>query len=529
MSEYPSLNTKPPKIFYTGMLAVALLSYVLFIARTGFKIGDEVYFTLVDDAMISMRYARNLAAGYGIVWNVGEAPIQGYTNPGWMLYMALPHLWRLPESKISLVVMATNALLLLLNGLIVKRLTEHLRPAGWLAPALAALTVMFYFPLVYWSLRGMEVGILSALVNLATLFSLHLTHRFRWAVTLPLSLIIALAITIRLDAGLQMGLLITFVGYHALSQKKLPHLLWIVLTFTLTLLALYFFNLTYFGDFLPNTYYLKVTGIPLFERIQRGTEVLARVSLHDMGLLLLIVVAALFLYKKPAPSKVSLLVGLFAVQCAYSTAVGGDYAEYDVGGANRFIAQGMPLLIVLFSVAVARVAHDVRALESVFFEKWCRRSLYTFLFLSLFALFATGGQQWLVWGLENAPMLESDILRARVGVLIRQSTAPNATIAVHAAGQIPYYAQRRVVDLLGKNDPVIAKGPRIWGKQPGHNKWDYAYSILQLQPDVVADEWLFSRDFMVAHTDEYERLSNDIWVKKTSTSVNRDVLSRDYR
>ena len=32
---------------------------------------------LFEDAMISMRYARHLAAGHGLVWNIGEAPIEG--------------------------------------------------------------------------------------------------------------------------------------------------------------------------------------------------------------------------------------------------------------------------------------------------------------------------------------------------------------------------------------------------------------------------------------------------------------------
>jgi hypothetical protein len=40
---------------------------------------------LFDDAMISMRYARNFAEGYGLIWNPGQAPIEGYTNWLWTL------------------------------------------------------------------------------------------------------------------------------------------------------------------------------------------------------------------------------------------------------------------------------------------------------------------------------------------------------------------------------------------------------------------------------------------------------------
>jgi hypothetical protein len=523
------IRTHPSRSFYIGLLALALIFYVLFIARTGFKIGEEVYFTLVDDAMISMRYARNLAAGHGIVWNAGESPIQGYTNLGWMLTMALLHLWGLPASKISLAVMATSALLLLLNILAVRRIAEHLSPDSWIAPALSATLVAFYFPLVYWSLRGLEVGILSLLVNLATLLTLRMTNGFTWKSTLLFSLLAIAALCIRLDATPQLFILTAVIGVYGVSRKKRLHVVCIVLALAVVFLSLYVFQTAYFGEFLPNTYYLKVTGLPFPERLQRGWEVFARVALGDLGFSMAVVAGGLLLYKDTATPKTLLLLALFAVQCAYSIYVGGDSSEYDVGGANRFITQGVPFLFVMFGIMVDRLLRDLQSLKPSVVRQLDRTSLPLFLFLSLAALFIISGQQWLVWGLQNAPVLESDILRVKVGVLIQQSTDESTTVAVHAAGQISYFSKRKAIDLLGKNDAVIAKGPRVWGSQPGHNKWNYEYSILQLQPDVVADEWLFSRDFMAAHTDEYERLPNGIWIKKASTLVDRDSLSQDYR
>ena len=35
---------------------------------------------VTDDSLITLRYARHLASGHGIVWNVGEDPVEGYTN-----------------------------------------------------------------------------------------------------------------------------------------------------------------------------------------------------------------------------------------------------------------------------------------------------------------------------------------------------------------------------------------------------------------------------------------------------------------
>ena len=61
-------------------------------------IGDVTFFSLFDDAMIAMRYARNMAEGHGLVWNNGEY-IEGYTNFLWTLWMAIIHLLPVPESR----------------------------------------------------------------------------------------------------------------------------------------------------------------------------------------------------------------------------------------------------------------------------------------------------------------------------------------------------------------------------------------------------------------------------------------------
>ena len=66
------------------------------------------YFTLFDDAMISMRYARNLSESHGLLWNAGQAPVEGYTNFLWTLWMACLHLLPIASSKISLMVMLSG-------------------------------------------------------------------------------------------------------------------------------------------------------------------------------------------------------------------------------------------------------------------------------------------------------------------------------------------------------------------------------------------------------------------------------------
>jgi len=83
-------------------------------------------------------------------------------------------------------------------------------------------------------------------------------------------------------------------------------------------------------------------------------------------------------------------------------------------------------------------------------------------------------------------------------MIIREVTTPQAKVAVTWAGTLPYFADRYIIDILGKNDQYVAHLPVRQGNtfletlttyQPGHMKYDYRYSLLTQQPDVVAQLW----------------------------------------
>ena len=155
------------------LLIAAAIFYLVFIFRTAFDVHGQRFFTLVDDAMVSMRYARNLAQGHGLVWNLGQPPVEGFTNPGWVLVMALVHLFPFSPALISLIVMLLAAAILLANILVVFQIVASLDPSARFAPLIAASLTAFYFPLVFWTLRGLEVGALTLTLSLATLFTLR--------------------------------------------------------------------------------------------------------------------------------------------------------------------------------------------------------------------------------------------------------------------------------------------------------------------------------------------------------------------
>jgi len=114
----------------------------------------------------------------------------------------------------------------------------------------------------------------------------------------------------------------------------------------------------------------------------------------------------------------------------------------------------------------------------------------------------------------------------RLGVALRESTAPTASIAVVWAGIIPYFARRPAVDLLGRSDAIIARTPsHAGGFLPGHTKWDYEYSIGRLRPDLIVQLWgATPEDFARINSLGYEQILPDLFVLRDSTSVDRARL-----
>src|SRR5690348_4916670 len=61
-------------------VAASLVFSAVFIARSAFELKGSLAFSLFDDAMVSMRYARNLVEGHGLVWTSQGPPVEGYSN-----------------------------------------------------------------------------------------------------------------------------------------------------------------------------------------------------------------------------------------------------------------------------------------------------------------------------------------------------------------------------------------------------------------------------------------------------------------
>ena len=515
-----------------GFLLGAAAFFGVFVFRARAVVDGTTYFPLFDDAMVSMRYARNLAAGDGLVWNPGEVPVEGFTNPLWTLWMALLHLAGLPEEKVGLLVALTGAALLLVQLALIRRVASAVsEPSGTTADAAVILLALFY-PMAFWSLRGMEVGALSCAVVGAVLLALRLRERWTTGRAASLAALLAAIPLIRMDGALPAAIVAAFaVAWAEPGRRRRAALVLggaIVASLALQTAA----RLAYYGDLLPNTYYLKMTGVPLAERLAQGLFVLRQDVLRELWPLLLLAALA---GPRSAPEPRSLLIVLALGQLAYSVWVGGDAWEW-MRYANRYVTVAAPALAVLAALGIPALHRLLRGVATGLLPpRWgaavpaAPSALGVRLTAVALALLVSG-RPLADWVETGGAHVADDARRVEAGVRVRDATSPDAVIAVVWAGTLPYFAQRRAVDLLGKNDRVIARLPAREPWWPGHGKWDVVHSIGGRRPDVVLELWRWSAaDFAYLAALGYERPGGGPWVRRDSRAVDRARLAEGLR
>jgi hypothetical protein len=542
------------------LFAAAALTYVVFIVRCTFTIRGEHGLTLFDDAMISMRYARNLVERGELTWNIGDPHVEGYTNLLWTLWMAVGHLLPVDDLHASYFVATSGAFVLLGTGVVVVAIARRFACSPT-ATAAAAGATLFSYALVYWTLRGMEVGLLALLATAGLALLLRLTEQ---PTRRDVALLAACAVAALLTRTDSVAFIAVWIGYSAtcLPAGQRRRVAIVLVTVTAATLAVHtLFRWAYYGALMPNTYYLKLEGIPLATRLARGGCALGRL-LQDGWALPCVLAGFAFADSRHRAAKV-LLAAQVAACGAYSVYVGGDaWEEFAI--PNRYLSAALPALFVLAmlgatSIALSRkraklcaaafsllaafrlldlcdpaLIHampssiDDRLAGSVYLLALAGLVLWrpTEWVLAAALVLATTAASWRDWFEFNAAHLQIDIQRVRHGLAIREATSPLATVATTPCGSIPYFARRRTLDLLGKSDVRIAhEPPHNPLFHPGHAKWDYSYSIGELQPDLI-DELFIPPDTKLVAADVaklpawgYARLTRSIYVRRTSILV----------
>ena len=429
---------------------------------------------LQDDAFISFRYAQNLVEGRGLVFNPGD-PVEGYTNFLWTLLVAIPQVMGL-----SVEWFATGLGVLSVMGLV------------WLVGSMAreresALGLAIVPALL---LAGDPPGVMEGVQGLETpFFALLVLGMIRATLReaadpgkRPNSAILgALACLTRPEGALWVGIT---QGIRLLFERRLPGRQqlrgWALVT--TVLVSQLVFRLAYYGAPVPNTFHAKVGGGA--DSLLRGLDYLGRFSASHTVFVVLALAGALQLLRRERHLLHTwMLVGSVCAWCLYVVAVGGDFKI-----TWRFVQPIMALGALLTLEALRAVRAPLPA--------W-----------------GVGATALVLWGaFDFAPERERALAEARfreevtrdrklVGTWLAEHVQPDAVLAIHSSGTVPFYAKLATIDMWGLSDRHIASRemPDMGQGMPGHEKSDTNY-VFGRKPDLFVTE----QDFL---TSERQALS----------------------
>jgi arabinofuranosyltransferase len=200
-----------------------------------------------EDAAILLRYSKHLAAGYGIVWNVGEPPVDGATDFLFMLAAAgLHHLGVPLERAAQAIGLAAHAGTVAAVFLGVRRFHDAGAPLALVPAAFLALGP---------GLRHLAAGYGTPLFALASALGwLAATAAARaGAPALPSRALVFALAALALGLARPEGVFLGGEGARVLISRFLA-------VFLTLGLAYFLWRWHYFGYPLPNPYYKKGAG-----------------------------------------------------------------------------------------------------------------------------------------------------------------------------------------------------------------------------------------------------------------------------
>ena len=538
--------------------------------------------------MVSMTYAKTFVNSGELVWYPGAERVQGFSNFLYTVLFAFIHLFKLSNSINALTVSVINLFILAAISYKVVELSRIFNPRNIRISYFLGSLVFFQYPLIFWSLRGYEVGLL-ALITVSTIVKIcRLIDRNRintYPDLVALWLYLSLGIWLTLDftvIALTLSLYVVFVLKEIV--KNFRDLLIFQLSIFLSILLILIFQYFYYGDFFPNTLYLESGGFLLIEKIPRGI-------FSSLRIFPILLFQSYFLFKyfleKRDSRKLYLILFLTSSTTVYNILMGGDNWEV-YGFANRTLTLAVPiglatlslanmdkfftskkiiniifsLLLVLgvFSlqlnlsniknIGISQLSFNSFEIVYLFFSCLLiimlkNRKYPTYLFGIILTIFLSYSHVSYLINTE-LQISSTEFLNTQIGIELKNFTSQDAKIGVLWAGNIGYYSDRELIDFLGKSDKYIAKSSPIrylneFQKynfsdfDPGHNKWDFEYSIGTLNPDIILRTWDDQKFYNQLEKNSYEKIcvvfkypfdseELEIFVKKNSNKVIKEKI-----
>ncbi|MEZ5976893.1 MAG: hypothetical protein R3F34_01565 [Planctomycetota bacterium] len=427
---------------------------------------------VTDDAFIAFNYSKHLALGEGLRFNAGESPpVEGYTQLGWVLLVALIERLRLEVVSATHVVEIATFLALVAVAMAATR-----RGSGSAAALLAGLFVATAPTSAIWATGGLGTMLFALAILVSTLAVLRASGSW----SLGLAIVSTIAVTVvRFDGLWFAGLIVLGAGasgFVRADRRLVRTAITVGVAVAIGFALQTWWRVEYHGDYVPNTVRAKLgTGT---WRLERGANyVLAYFLAIPTAAALALVTVVRAVRERQDRDGPLLAVSATVVLGTFVHAVvsGGDFMPM----WRLLVPAVAPLAIVLGStvVAIGRRASggDAAALVAAALVGWVPASFGASL----------APRSWFE-SVEFRPALagvsESRLhsaWREQIGTRIRDArilasaTGPGESIVLGAIGTTGYYTELEIHDRFGLVDRDVARlvpATPGGGPMPGHDR-----------------------------------------------------------
>lgn len=390
---------------------------------------------LADDSLITLRYAKRFVDLGELTWTAGKE-VEGYTNLLWLLVCAGFY-----ALNIDLITAARLIGVVSVIGVLVA-LYKYSANKSTAAFALGILFLALSTPMQAWAIGGLEQPLYAVLLA----WGLYFFFRYREEGTdrpgllLISSFLFGLMVLTRPDGPL-FPFVIVFVSllYDFFSARKISFAyLWLLL-FPVLFGGLHMlFRFYYYGDWVPNTAYVKIHFSA--DRLWSGIEYLGAGILNQFPFSLIIfLILVLALKSRLWSFKLFILSALLLAWGSYLALIGGD-----IFSAFRHF--------LVLNVISAYILVDFSYL---LFDK-IKAQVSPAVYLPALCIFFVLHQHF-------TPIISAPVKKARrenwewrgkeVGEFLKAHFGKaEPSLAVTAAGCLPYWSELNAIDLLGLND-----------------------------------------------------------------------------
>jgi len=445
----------------TNLVILSLLLILTISVRIAFWLTTN---TTLEDAIITFKYAENLAQGNGFVYNLGEH-VLGSTTPLWTIILgalkSVTNFDIIASSKVLGIVFDCSTIAILYFTLI----------------KISNRSIAIFFALLFCTnpdiimicTSGMETSLL--LLGMAFgIFGLIWKNSF-------FGFGLAIALLTRIDAAIFMGCMLASA---IIIEKK-----WALKEFILILfLALpwFIFSLYYFGNLLPQSLLAKSTVYHQEIALSASSFIGMFTPFNNKNNLKILLNSTLFLFLCAGIVQISKkhktfipLIFFFIVYCLI----------FSVSGILIFRWYLIPPIFI--SILIVAFGFDwlTKTVQAKFKSKYLQMAV------SLIALLLVASNLFITYHrLDKYKQLQGleDVLRKEIGLWLKQNIQPGSSVLLEPIGYIGYYAGTKIniMDEIGIVTPQIAEYRKTY------TGW-YCKAIEGLHPDYII-QYKFSLD-----------------------------------